>query len=52
MNLYVVYVMKEFHGLFSAFSFLKEHKSQMDLGPNHFFIKFLKSTKFLTDLSF
>ena len=30
-----------------AFSFLKENKLHMHLGPNHFFIEFLKSTKFV-----
>ena len=43
-------VMKDFHDLFYAFSFLKEHKLQMHLGQNHFFIEFLKCTKFVTDL--
>ena len=32
--------MKDFNGLFPAFSFLKEHKLHMHLGQNHFFIEF------------
>ena len=36
MNLQVMYVMKSFHWLFFAFSFLKEHKLHMHLGPSHF----------------
>ena len=43
--------MKDFHGLFSAFSLLKECKLHMDLGPNRLFIEFLKSAKFF-DLIF
>ena len=38
--------MKDFHGLFSAFSLLKERKLHMHLGPNRLFIGFLKSAKF------
>ena len=52
MSLSVLYVMKHFHGLFSTFSFLREHKLHMHLGPNNFFIEFLKSTTFVTDLIF
>ena len=48
MNLEVVYVMKDFHGLFSAFLFLKRRKWHMYLG----FLEFLKFTKFVTDLIF
>ena len=44
--------MKDFHGLFSAFSFLKEHELHMHLGPNHFFSEFLKSAKSVTKLIF
>ena len=44
--------MKDFHGLFCAFSFLKEQKLHIHLGLNHLFIEFLKSTKFVTDLIF
>ena len=44
--------MKDFHGLFSAFSFLKKHKLQIHLGQNPFLIEFLKSTKFVTALIF
>ena len=40
MLLYMVYVMKDFHGLFSAFSFLKENKLHMHLGPNNFLLNF------------
>ena len=48
MNLEVVYVMKDFHGLFSAFLFLKRRKWHMYLE----FLEFFKFTKFVTDLIF
>ena len=32
--------MKDFHGLFAAFLFLKEYKLHMHLEPSHFFIQF------------
>ena len=44
--------MKDFHGLFSAFSFLIENEWHMHLGPNNFFIGFLKSATFVTHLMF
>ena len=43
--------MKDFHGLFSAFSLLKERKLHMHLGRNLLFIEYLKSAKFF-DLIF
>ena len=42
--------MKDFHGLFSAFSFLIENKLHMQ--KNNFFIEILKSAKFVTHLIF
>ena len=44
--------MKDFYGLFSAVSFLKGHKVAHAFRTEPFFIEFLKSTKFVTDLIF
>ena len=52
MNILLVHVMKDFYDLFSASLFLKEPKLHMHFGPNHFFTEFLKSAKFVTDLTF
>ena len=52
MFLKVLFVTKDFHGLFSAFFLKKEHKFHMHLRPNHFCIEFLKSIKFVIDYIF